>query len=187
MKMKKDKKKDRNLESRGTGGGEVFGNRARAGAYRVEAGRWKPFGAMGDLTSCGQDARGPWGGRGLGGGRRVGGFCRLLGFGEKALKAVGGIGLLATWTGEGVKWRKSGAWMVKKAALKPRISRLPTLADACRRLSPVAAGCRRLFSDVFFFRPGSFSDRKSARVQNGSLKNEPIQAKALGLPSLGST
>ncbi|MDB6064548.1 MAG: hypothetical protein JWR26_756 [Pedosphaera sp.] len=151
MKMKKDKKKDQGLNHNWTGGGEVLGHRARAGAFRVKAGRGKHFGVVGDLTCCGQDARGPLGGRGLGGGRRVGGFGRLLGFGEKVLKTAGGIGLSATWTGDGVKWRERGAWVVKKAPLKLRISRLPTLIAGCRRLPPPIFRC------VYFLRRGRFS------------------------------
>ncbi|MDB6068750.1 MAG: hypothetical protein JWR26_4958 [Pedosphaera sp.] len=48
---------------RGTGVREVLSHRARAGAFmRVKAGSWKNICAAGDLTCCGQDARGPFGG-----------------------------------------------------------------------------------------------------------------------------
>ncbi|MDB6066936.1 MAG: hypothetical protein JWR26_3144, partial [Pedosphaera sp.] len=88
--------------------------------------------------------------RGLGGGRRVGDFGLLWGFGGKALKAVGGIRLPAIWTGDGVMWRERGAWGVKKAPLKPRISRLPTLIAGCRRLPPLIFRC------VFFWPGGAW-------------------------------
>src|SRR6266849_10896154 len=38
-------------------------------------------------------------------------------------------------------WRESGSWVVKMTSLKPRISRLPTLAAGCRRLPPLIFRC----------------------------------------------
>ncbi|MDB6068327.1 MAG: hypothetical protein JWR26_4535 [Pedosphaera sp.] len=139
VKMKKDRKKDQGFSYRGAGEGEVFGNRARAGAFRVKAGSWKNLCAAGGLTCCGQDARGPLGRRGWG--RMGSGFGRLLGFTEKALKTAGGIGRLAAWTGDGVRWRERGTFVVKMTPLNPRISRLPTLVAGCRRLPPLIFRC----------------------------------------------
>ncbi|MDB6067107.1 MAG: hypothetical protein JWR26_3315 [Pedosphaera sp.] len=146
VKMRNDRKKDQKFNPGGTGGGEVFGNLARAGAFRVEAGRWKRFGAMGDLTCCGQDARGPLGRRGLCGGRRVGGFCGLWGFGERALKTAGGIRLLATWTLGGCEVARKGRLGGEKGSFEAPDQPLA----AVPRAGPVAAGCRRLFFNVFF-------------------------------------
>ncbi|MDB6063935.1 MAG: pyrC [Pedosphaera sp.] len=130
VKTIKDEKKDQSLDLGWTGGGEAFGNQARAGAFMVKAGRGKHFGARGDLTRCGQDARGPLGRRGLGGGRRVGGFCRLLGLGEKALKSAGLLDLERCELAR--KGRLGGENDSFKTPDQP-------LADAYRRLPPVAA------------------------------------------------
>ncbi|MDB6063803.1 MAG: hypothetical protein JWR26_11 [Pedosphaera sp.] len=142
MKMKNDRKKDQSLNQRGTGGGEVFSNRAGTGAFRVKMASWKNLSAAGDLTCCGRDARGPLGGRG----RRVGGFGRLLGVGEKALKPVGGVRRLATWTLGGCHVARKRRLGGEKASFKGPDQ---PLAAAYRRLPPVAAA---YFSMCLFFR-----------------------------------
>ncbi|MDB6068142.1 MAG: hypothetical protein JWR26_4350 [Pedosphaera sp.] len=184
MKMKNDKKEDQGFSPRGTGGGEVFGNRARAGAFGVKAGSWRNLCAAGDFTCCGQDARGPWGGRGLGEGRMampwvrswrpvvavcpegagragVGGevFGHRAGAGEQALKTAGGTRLPVTWTLGGCQVARKGRWGGEKGSFKAPDQ---PLADACRRLPPVAAA---YFPMCFFC--GGFAGRPCLRKAGG--------------------
>ncbi|MDB6067911.1 MAG: hypothetical protein JWR26_4119 [Pedosphaera sp.] len=130
--MKNDEKRDQSLDLGWTGGGEVLGNRAGTGAFRVKAGSGKNLCAAGDLTCCGQDARGPLGRRGLGGGRRVGGFGRVLELEEKALKSVGRLDLERCEVAR--MGRLGGENDSFKAPDQP-------LADAYRRLPPLIFRC----------------------------------------------
>ncbi|MDB6067627.1 MAG: hypothetical protein JWR26_3835 [Pedosphaera sp.] len=165
----------------GTGGGEVFGNQAGAGAFGVKAGSWRNLGAAGGLTCCGQDARGPLGGRGLGGGRRVGGFCGLWGFGGKALKTVGGTGWLATWTLGGCEVARKRRLGGEKGSFKAPDQ---PLAAVYRRLPPVAAA---YFPMCFFvlahgsLQTATMARRRSLRVPHagrGTLQRKRNVSKA---------